>query len=169
MTKRTLLFAVLALLLLGLAAIPAAATTPPGTGTPGYWKNHPEAWPVEGICLNWDPYPTCADGAWYPKDHAIALMGMPEKGDKTYTLFRATIAAILNMYVGNDTSCLCLNEGCDQFLISFARSWLVDHPPGSGVLGRDAAWQIDGEWKYEILDAYNNGELCAPSRDAMED
>ena len=167
MTKRTLLFAVLALLLLGLAAIPAAATTPPGTGTPGYWKNHPEAWPVEGICLDWDPYPTCAVEAWYPKDEAIEIMSMPEKGDKTYTLFRATVAAILNQYAGNDISCLYTKEG--WYIISLARQWLLDHAPGSGVRGSDPAWQEQGEWKYEILDAYNNGELCAPSRDAMED
>jgi len=25
--------------------------TAPGTGTPGYWKNHPEAWPVEEITI----------------------------------------------------------------------------------------------------------------------
>src|SRR2546426_2665735 len=52
--------------LASVAAVPAAAqtqcpsgicppppppppATPPGTGTPGYWKNHPAAWPAGGI------------------------------------------------------------------------------------------------------------------------
>jgi hypothetical protein len=28
----------------------------PGTGTPGYWKNHPEAWPIPGITIAGLPY-----------------------------------------------------------------------------------------------------------------
>ncbi len=31
----------------------------PGTGTPGYWKNHPEAWPVDYIKIG---YTTLQDG-----------------------------------------------------------------------------------------------------------
>ena len=166
MKKQTLAFAVLALLLMGLVAVPALAR-PPGVGTPGYWKNHPEAWPVDSVCLLWVDKPVCTPGAEYTKAEAIEIMKTPEKGDKTYTLFRATIAAILNDYVGNDTSCLRGDD--DWYLVSRARGWLLAHPPGSGVAARSDAWQDSGEWKYEILDAYNNGELCAMSRDAMEE
>ncbi|MFT3894745.1 MAG: hypothetical protein QM730_24205 [Anaerolineales bacterium] len=37
----------------------------PGTGTPGYWKNHPEAWPVSSITIGEQTF---------TKDQAIALM-----------------------------------------------------------------------------------------------
>jgi hypothetical protein len=170
MRKRTLVFAVLALLLLGLAAVPAQATDPPGTGTPGYWKNHPDAWPVDTICFLWDgtnDNKVCI-GPEYTKVEAISIMKMPVKGDKTYTLFPATIAAILNYYAGNTVDCPVDSVGTIGDIIDAARGWLIAHPPGDGVEGSSVAWQEFGEWKYEWLDAYNNGELCAPSRDALE-
>jgi hypothetical protein len=124
----------------------------PGTGTPGYWKNHPEAWPVDEIVIG---------GITYSKDEAIDLMGSPEKGDKTYTLFRALVAAKLNGLIGNDTSCV-------EDTIAAADEWLSDHPPGSGVKagGKNSPWRdAEPEPLYEKLDAYNNGGLCAPARD----
>lgn len=122
---------------------------PPGTGTPGYWKNHPEAWPVEEITIG---------GVTYTKDEAIANMGKPEKGDKTYTLFRALVAAKLNKYIGNDVSCI-------KDTIEKADAWMAEHPIGSKVKagGKKSPWR-DGEPLYLMLDEYNNGFLCAPSR-----
>ena len=70
--------------------------TAPGTGTPGYWKNHPEAWPVEEITIG---------GVIYTKEEAIGFMEMPD-GDKTYTIFRALVSAKLNVLIGNDDSCI---------------------------------------------------------------
>jgi hypothetical protein len=40
----------------------------PGTGTPGYWINHPAAWPVELIEIG---------GFIYSKEQAIARIGLP--------------------------------------------------------------------------------------------
>jgi hypothetical protein len=122
----------------------------PGTGTHGYWKNHPEAWPVDEIVIG---------GTTYTKDEAIGLMRSPEKGDKTYTVFRALVAAKLNGLIGNDTSCI-------EDAIAAADEWLSDHPPGSGVKagGKNSPWR-DAEPLCEKLDAYNNGQLCAPARD----
>src|SRR5262249_27465523 len=45
----------------------------PGTGTPGYWKNHPDAWPVSSITVG---------GVTYTKDQAISWLGKVGK-DKT--------------------------------------------------------------------------------------
>jgi hypothetical protein len=62
-----------------------------------------------------------------------------------------------------------------------AECWLVEYPPGSGVAASSPAWQEPGgcicsgkpippgEAIYLALDAWNNGELCAPSRDELED
>lgn len=125
---------------------------PPGTATPGYWKNHPEAWPVEEIWIG---------DILYPKDVAIYVMDLPVKGDKTLTMFPALVAAKLNVMVGNDDSCIV-------FTIDEADIWMIEHPLGSGVSARDSDWKEWGEPLCDHLDAYNNGLLCAPSRDALE-
>lgn len=120
----------------------------PGTGTPGYWKNHPEAWPVSSITIG---------GVTYTKAQALSWMGKPD-GDKTVTLFRALVSAELNVLIGNDSS--CIEDTLDR-----AHQWFIDFGPvGSGVKARSNAWKV-GEPLYLNLDAYNNGKLCAPHRD----
>ena len=121
-----------------------------GTGTPGYWKNHPDAWPEESITIG---------GVTYAKDEAIGIMNTPEKGDKTYTMFRALVAAKLNVLIGNDDSCI-------EDTITAADAWMANNSVGSGVKagGNDSPWRA-GEPLYEELDDYNNGELCAPPRE----
>src|SRR6185503_10780085 len=44
----------------------SAAAQQPGTGTPGYWKNHANAWPVQEIPVG---------GIIYTKAQAIAWLG----------------------------------------------------------------------------------------------
>jgi hypothetical protein len=120
----------------------------PGTGTPGYWKNHPEAWPVESIVIG---------GVTYTKRQAIAWMSKPEKGDKTLTVFRHLVSAKLNVLIGNA-------DGCISADIATADAWMAIHPVGSKVSGSSAAWaEISGT--ATKLDDYNNGKLCAPHRD----
>jgi hypothetical protein len=129
----------------------------PGTGSPGYWKNHPDAWPVDEIEIG---------GVIYTKDDAIGIMNTSVKGDKTYTLFPALVAAKLNVLVIGDIEC-CV--GCVLGAISKGDQWMKNHPPGSGVEASSYAWPERGECVYLILDDYNRGELCAPSRDAFEE
>lgn len=125
-----------------------AATPPPGTGTIGYWKNHPEAWPVERILVG---------GVTYTKSEAIALMGASGKGDKSYDLFKQLVATKLNLIIGNSAACISAT-------VASADSWQATYPPGSGVKGSGAVWQTGGPL-HTKLDDYNNGELCAPHRD----
>lgn len=117
----------------------------PGTGTPGYWKNHPEAWPVNSIMIGEDTY---------TKAKAISLMG--KDSDKSYTMFRAYVAAYLNGLIGNDTSCVASE-------LTAAYNWLNVNEPGSGVKAKSNAWKV-GEPTATTLDNYNNGLLCAPHR-----
>lgn len=127
--------------------LPYAFPPGEGTGTPGYWKNHPDAWPVDEITVG---------GVTYTQDEAIALLDAPGKGDKTYDLFRALVPAILNVLSGNDSSCIADT-------IVAADAWLTTYPLGSGVKG--GLWNTSGgEDLLSTLDAYNNGLLCAPSR-----
>ena len=123
-------------------------TTGPGTGTPGYWKNHPEAWPTEFILQ--------IGGVIYTKEQALAWMDQPD-GDKTITMFRSLVSAKLNVAVGNDSSCIAGT-------ISEADAWMAQYGPvGSKVKARTAAWKA-GEPLYQEMDAYNNGDRCAPHR-----
>jgi len=121
--------------------------TSPGTGTPGYWKNHSEAWPVDSITIG---------GTVYTKAMALYWMGLPD-GDKTHTMFRALVSAKLNVLIGNESSCIAST-------ISAADAWMSSYPVGSNVRARTAAWSV-GEPLYRELDAYNNGDRCAPHRD----
>ena len=151
MKKTIIVFLGLTLLLVSLPGVMVSACPPgcDGVGTPGYWKNHPKAWPVDVITIG---------GIDYSKADAIAWIKTPEKGDKTLTLFRALVAAKLNVTNG----CGC--PGIVNNVIPPADDWMAEHPVGSGIHGSDAPWQL-GEKLYLKLDGYNNGEWCAPARD----
>lgn len=119
----------------------------PGTGTPGYWKNHPEAWPTAGITIGGVPYSV---------DQAIAWLQKVGK-DKTTTMFSSLVSAMLNVMVGNDASCIGTT-------ITQANNWMAANGPvGSGVAASSQAWAI-GEALHKQMDNYNNGRLCAPHR-----
>jgi hypothetical protein len=125
-------------------------TTPvaqPGTGTPGYWKNHPEAWPVTEITVG---------GVTYTRDEAIAWLGKVGK-DKTTTMFSSLVSAMLNVMIHNDSSCV-------SDAIASANAWMATYGPvGSNVAASSEAWSI-GEPLHRQMDNYNNGRLCAPHR-----
>lgn len=126
-----------------------------GTGTPGYWMNHPEAWPVEEITVG---------GKTYSKSEALAWLW--KKGaDRTLTMFSSLVPAMLNVRAGTDASCV-------QATIDAANAWMSAPPVGYGPVGSRVhpasyAWKV-GEPLHRTLDNYNNGMLCAPSRDALE-
>lgn len=150
---KKIMFSIVALVLALSLVVPvvAAAQEPPGTGTPGYWKSHLDAWPVGEIMVG---------GPIYSHDEAIVLMESPVRGDKTLTMFNALVAAKLNVLAGNDDSCIA-------DAIGDADQWMAEFPVGSGVRGNSEAWEF-GEAIYEMLDEYNNGYLCAPSRDDFD-
>jgi hypothetical protein len=119
----------------------------PGTGTPGYWKNHREAWPVQSIVVG---------GRTYTKDQAIAWLGRVGK-DKTTTIFASYVSAWLNTYIDNDPSCV-------SSAMASADAWLAVHQIGVNVvLASSSDWQQAEPW-HQTMDAYNNGLLCAPHR-----
>ncbi len=125
---------------------PSAASNP-GTGTPGYWKNHPDAWPVPSITVG---------GVTYTKAQAISWLTKVGK-DRTTAMFASLVPAMLNVLIGNDPSCI-------QGTIDAGNQWMKTYGPvGSGVAGGSAAWAA-GDPIHNTLDAYNNGLLCAPHR-----
>jgi hypothetical protein len=120
---------------------------PPGTGTIGYWKTHPEAWPVSTITIG---------GVTYTRDQAIVLLGTPSRGDKSIDLFKQLVATKLNLITGNNPTCI-------YSTVTSADAWMAAHPPGSNVSSSSAAWTQASPWHTQ-LDGYNNGQLCAPHR-----
>ena len=152
--KRSLVFAVLVLLLLGLSTTPLLASSCPGTGTPGYWKNHPEVWEAFD---HWTYFGLPADTT---QEEVIDLLGRPTKGNKWNTLFKAAMAAKLNRVVACNRGA-CWDCVDDSFLK--ARKWLIEYYD-EDVKANSEAWKEAEPWYLE-LDAYNNGRLCAPPRD----
>ena len=126
--------------------VPSTAANP-GTGTPGYWKNHPDAWPVDSITVG---------GKTYTEAQAISWLGKVGK-DKTTTMFSSLVPAMLNVMIGNDGSCV-------NGAIADGNAWMALYGPvGSNVAASSPAW-LAGEPIHQTLDAYNNGLLCAPHR-----
>lgn len=125
-----------------------SAVQQPGTGTPGYWKNHPDAWPVSTITVG---------GVVYTKAQAIAWLDGTGK-DKTVTMFSSLVPAMLNLMIGNDGSCV-------SSTIAQADAWMKTYGPvGKNVAASSLAWKV-GEPLHRQMDNYNNGMLCAPHRD----
>jgi hypothetical protein len=137
-------------------------TPPPsgvGTGTPGYWKNHPTVWPST-IEVGGVTYVKDAPLGSIDQKVAIGYMGKVS-GDKTLTMFAALISAKLNLWAGTKASCI-------QETVDLADAWMVTHKVGSIVKASHPDWSADsddsGSTLHQLLDDYNNGRLCAPHR-----
>jgi hypothetical protein len=120
----------------------------PGTGTPGYWKTHPEAWPVTTISIG---------GVLYTREAAIALMQQSTARNKWLNMFEQLVAAKLNVMIGNDSTCIAST-------IAAADTWMAADADRF-VRASDATWTSPGSGLHTTLDQYNNGLLCAPHRD----
>ena len=116
----------------------------------GYWKNHPEAWPVNEIKIG---------NVTYSKEQALEILTEACARDATRMLAAQLIAAKLNR----------LSEASPFFhyyfhktididdVIQNADSFLTTHPLGSDPQGdaRQQALQLK-----DMLDAYNNNGEC---------
>ncbi|HEX3557099.1 MAG TPA: SdrD B-like domain-containing protein [Thermoanaerobaculia bacterium] len=118
-----------------------------GTGTLGYWKTHPEAWPIQSITIG---------GITYTRDQAIVWLGTPVRGDESIALFHQLVPAELNAIMSNNISCIFP-------IIQAADAWMAQHPVGSGVSTSSTIGQQGNALEVQ-LDSYNNGNLCAPHR-----
>ena len=141
---------------------PTATATPTPTDTPepqgctysmGYWKNNPEAWPVEEIIIG---------EATYSKAEAIEILETPPKGDATYLLTQQLIPAILNTENGADETAI-------TDIVVEAEAWLLDNPLGSAPEGEPHDVGIAFA---ETLEEFNEGligpGLCEDEIISME-
>ena len=109
------------------------------TYTQGYWKNHPDAWPVQSIKLG---------TVTYTKAQAIAILKQPVKGNGLVSLSHQLIAAKLNTLNGADDSAIASAIASADAMIG----GLVVPPVGNGKLPTSNTSSLIGK-----LDAYNNG------------
>jgi hypothetical protein len=146
MSRHTIPVAV-GLLLAGLLAasyVPVEAQETGCTLTQGFWKTHPEAWPVAGLTLG---------GAGYTTEQLIQILSTPPRGSAPYILAHQLIAAKLNVLNGADSSGIATT-------IANADAWLAN-------VGGLNAWPTGAERQTGIayasqLDAYNNGLSGVP-------
>jgi hypothetical protein len=127
---------------------PTATPTPtPAVGcvfSQGYWKNHPEAWPVTELQLG---------NVTYTKDQLLSILREPVRANGLVQLAHQEIAAKLNIANGADGSCIEQTLAAADALIGD----LVVPPVGNGYL-RPTVY-------VGTLTSYNEGLLCTPHCD----
>ena len=106
--------------------------------TIGYWKNHPEAWPVSTL--------TVGDQT-YDQNELLDMLKNAKAKDATYMLAAQLIAAKLNVANGVDST--SISETIDD-----ADAFLIEHPIGSNPRGADRSYALELK---DALDYFNNG------------
>ncbi len=103
----------------------------------GYWKTHPEAWPVHYLALG---------GVEYEKPALLSFLSSSSP-DASLILARELVATKLNLSLGSKPTILAIVDRAD--------SLLATHPPASNPQGsaREEALSLK-----DALDSYNNGK-----------
>jgi hypothetical protein len=123
------------------------STQAPGVGcvlTQGFWKTHPEDWPVSSLTLG---------TVVYTQAQLLDILNTPAQGNGLIFLAHQLIAAKLNIAAGADGSSVATTIADADALID----GLVIPPIGSGFI--DPA---DASGLTETLDQFNNGNLGVP-------
>jgi hypothetical protein len=108
------------------------------TLTQGYWKNHPDAWPVSSLELG---------SVSYTKDQALAILGQSVSGNGLVALAHQLIAAKLNVASGATNAVATTISAADALIGS-----LVAPPIGNGSLPTAQTSALT-----DALDSYNSG------------
>lgn len=112
------------------------------TLTQGYWKNHPDSWPVSSLSLG---------SVSYTKAQLLSIFGQPVAGNGLISLAHQLIAAKLNIAAGSDaTPILGVVTTADVLIGS-----RVVPPVGSGFLSPAITSGL-----IDPLDKYNSGHFC---------
>lgn len=106
--------------------------------TIGYWKNHPEAWPVTSLTIG---------GETLDQNQLLLMLRNAKAKDATNMLAAQLIAAKLNVANGVPTDSI-------SDTITQADQFLMDHPLGSNPRGEDRDYAL---MLKDILDWFNNG------------
>lgn len=139
----------LGVLTLGSVTVAMAAPCPL---TQGFWKNHPDAWPVTSLTLG---------GITYTQAELLTILNTPigtgKKADASLRLADQLIAALLNIANGSDPTPISATIADAQFLLTGCSLPCGVSP--SSPLGQEMTADA------AVLAAYNNGDLtptCGP-------
>jgi len=131
-----------------IAPPPTASNTCPLTQ--GFWKTHPQAWPVSSLTLG---------SQTYSQAELLTILGTPVRGDASLILADQLIAAKLNIANGSNPAPISATiADADSLLSGFAGKLPYGVDPSSATgqaMVNDAS----------KLDSYNNGALtpdCTP-------
>jgi hypothetical protein len=113
--------------------------------TQGYWKNHPEAWPVTSLTLG---------TVTYSQADLLSILGTPAGGNGLLILGHQLIATLLNVANGADPTPVATNIANAHALIG---GLIMPPLTGSGFLA-PALVNTDAT----ALDNYNNGNTTVP-------
>jgi hypothetical protein len=94
----------------------------------GYWKTHPEEWPVSSIIIG---------GITYNQDAATEILKSANSKDATLQLAAQLIAAKLNVEYGKTPPVAVASA------MAAADTFLVTYPPGSNPTGADRAYALE--------------------------
>ena len=113
----------------------------------GFWKNHPEAWPVTELQLG---------NVTYNQQELLSILRQPVRGNGLVLLAHQLIAAKLNIANGADGSCIHQTLADARFL---------DRGLGCPA-SRQRIPATERRSRYAgVLGSYTEGNLCAPSCD----
>lgn len=119
------------------------------TATKGYWKTHPDLWPVNSLTIG-----------GVARDKSTLLAWLSASGTDNFDILASQlVATMLNVANGADNSCIAST-------ITSANNWIATYESARPI-GAGPAWEL-GEPLASKLDDYNNGLLCAPHRDDVE-
>lgn len=110
------------------------------TYTQGYWKNHPDAWPLTSLTLG---------SRSYDQGQLLELLGTPPRGDASMILAHQLIAALLNAAAASGDPA-----------IGAAQTWMSLFDPGHPLPYGVRAGSFAGEMATELADDladYNEG------------
>lgn len=114
------------------------------TFTQGFWKNHPNDWPVQNLTLG---------TVNYTKAELLSILNQPVMGNGLISLAHQLIATKLNIANGADDSAIAATVLAADALIG----GLVIPPIGAGWLAPATTSALT-----TLLDSYNNGLLGVP-------
>jgi hypothetical protein len=107
--------------------------------TPGYWKNHAEAWPVTTLTLG---------SISYNQAQLLAILNLPVRSDPTVILAHHLIAAKLNVANGADDSINGAIAVADNLLSMYPVSSAPPKPAKTAIIAAK-----------DVLCAYNETKL----------
>jgi hypothetical protein len=118
----------------------------PCTLTQGYWKNHPDAWPVTSLTIG---------GVVYSQDDLLAIFAMDPGGDASLILAHQLIAALLNQAAAVNPPAAVTQALGD------AQAWMSANKDADGRLpygtSPGSAAANDATALSSTLDSFNSG------------